>query len=121
LLIGVADPLVGRRSLIARSTQAVDQTELSRVPRPGIGTDIGEYSAQPGMEVVFATEPVQSQIRSEQGFLYGIFGIAGRAQPPPGLGSERAVMGPDDLGEGVGIACLESRDQAPVVVRVKRL
>jgi hypothetical protein len=28
---------------------------------------------------------------------------------------------PDDLGEGIGIACLESRDQTPITVGVEGL
>jgi hypothetical protein len=59
-LIGVADPLVGRWSLIARSSQAVDQTKFSRVTGSGVGADVGEYSAQPGVKVVFAAEPIES-------------------------------------------------------------
>jgi hypothetical protein len=58
-LLGISDPLVGRGCFVARGTQAVDEADLGGPSGSRVCADVGEYSAQPGVETVLAAESVE--------------------------------------------------------------
>jgi hypothetical protein len=60
LLLEVSDFFVGGRRFVPLGPEAVDHAKLGGVTGAGIGADVGEYSTQPGVEVVLAPEPVES-------------------------------------------------------------
>lgn len=117
---GIRGKLTGIR---ARGLPMVDLGyQACRRLAPGalIDADVSHDAREPGTKapVPGRAEPVQAPVRTQQGLLDRVLGIAQITELAPGLAQQPGVMGLHDAGERGGIPCPMRGDQRLVAHRI---